>query len=86
MNFAGKTFLVTGGVRRLGMQISLALAKHGANVVLHHVHSPAQAEEVKRAIEEMGQKAWIISWTCVTLKMQKRWSPGRGSSLPCRVW
>lgn len=60
MNFEGKTYLVTGGVRRLGMQISLALAQHGANVVLHHAHSPDQAEEVKRTIEELGQKAWTI--------------------------
>ncbi len=60
MNFSGKAFLITGSARRIGREIALALAQNGADIVIHHSHSPSQAEEVAGIISTMGSKAWII--------------------------
>jgi len=60
MNFSGKSFLITGSARRLGREIALALAANGADIVIHHSHSPSLADEVAAAIRGMGRKAWIV--------------------------
>jgi NAD(P)-dependent dehydrogenase (short-subunit alcohol dehydrogenase family) len=39
----GKVILVTGGARRIGRSISLALAREGARVAIHYNHSEAEA-------------------------------------------
>jgi pteridine reductase len=56
----GKTILVTGAARRVGKIFALACASAGANVVIHHAHSDAQAEEVRDRIIELGRRAWIF--------------------------
>jgi len=60
MDFSGKTYLITGSARRIGREIALALASHGANIVIHHSHSALQANEVAGLIHDMGRKAWIV--------------------------
>jgi pteridine reductase len=55
----GKTILITGGARRLGRVFSLACARAGANVVIHHGHSESDAETLQAEIKELGRKAWI---------------------------
>ncbi len=60
MNFSGKSYLITGSARRLGREIALVLAANGADIVLHHAHSPDQADEVAGLIRQLGRKAWII--------------------------
>jgi len=60
MNLAGKTILVTGGARRIGRTISLAAAKAGANVIIHHNNSQPDAEQVAVEIRAIGQQAWIL--------------------------
>jgi NAD(P)-dependent dehydrogenase (short-subunit alcohol dehydrogenase family) len=60
MRLLGKTFLVTGAARRLGRVFALAIAKEGGNVVIHHGHSPAEANEVAELARNLGVKAWVI--------------------------
>lgn len=55
------TAIVTGGARRLGKEISLALAKEGINIVLHYNTSKEEAERTKREIEEIRVKCWLIN-------------------------
>lgn len=59
----GKTALITGGARRIGREIALSLGNAGVNVVIHYRSSTAEAEELKRTIENSGVKAWITQAT-----------------------
>lgn len=56
----GRTALVTGGARRLGRAVSVALAEAGADVVVHYNRSEAEAREVVREIERLGRRAWAV--------------------------
>lgn len=56
----GQTILITGGARRLGRVMALAAARSGADVIVHHAHSSADAEDVAAQIRGLGQKAWVI--------------------------
>src|SRR5690348_12457777 len=56
----GKTILVTGGAKRVGKIFSLACARAGADVVVHHGHSADEAEATSEEIKRMGGRAWVI--------------------------
>ncbi|HEV2179560.1 MAG TPA: SDR family NAD(P)-dependent oxidoreductase, partial [Gemmatimonadaceae bacterium] len=43
MNPQGRVALVTGGARRVGRALALALADRGARIAIHHHESPADA-------------------------------------------
>jgi NAD(P)-dependent dehydrogenase (short-subunit alcohol dehydrogenase family) len=58
MQLQDKIAFVTGGGKRLGRAIAVALAERGADIVLH-VHT-ASGEEVVRAIEALGRRALIV--------------------------
>jgi len=60
MNLSGKTVLITGAARRVGRAIALSIAQAGGNVIIHHGHSPQEAEAVRIEIESMGRQAHII--------------------------
>ena len=49
--------LVTGGARRLGRAIALALARQGFDIAVHYGGSAAAAEETRRDIEALGRRA-----------------------------
>lgn len=55
-----KTVLITGAARRLGRMFALASARAGADVVIHHAHSAAQAESLRAEIETLGQRARVV--------------------------
>jgi NAD(P)-dependent dehydrogenase (short-subunit alcohol dehydrogenase family) len=57
---SGKTILVTGAARRIGRSLAIACAEAGADVVIHHGHSPDQAQEVRSEIHSMGRQAWVM--------------------------
>jgi len=56
----GKTILITGAARRLGRLFALACARHGADVIIHHGHSPDQATQLQVEIRGMGRRAEVI--------------------------
>ncbi|KAF4450048.1 hypothetical protein F53441_6753 [Fusarium austroafricanum] len=56
---AGKTAIVTGSskLNGIGAATALALAKHGANIVVHYATSAESAKKVVAQIQELGVKA-----------------------------
>lgn len=54
MNLKGKTALVTGGAKRVGQAIALALAQNGANILLHFNTSKNEALETASKIKAFG--------------------------------
>jgi pteridine reductase len=55
-----KSILITGAARRIGRIFALACARAGANVVIHHGHSDADAEVLRDEIKGLGRQAWIF--------------------------
>jgi pteridine reductase len=53
--------LVTGSAKRLGRAVALRLAEEGADLVIHHRRSAAEAQEVVAEIEKMGRRAVALS-------------------------
>ena len=57
----GKTILITGAARRLGRIFALACGHAGADIILHHGHSPAEAESLRDEIASLGRRAWVLA-------------------------
>lgn len=60
MSLVGKTILITGAAHRIGAGLALHLARAGADILLHHGHSPDAAETTADEIRKIGQIAWIL--------------------------
>jgi NAD(P)-dependent dehydrogenase (short-subunit alcohol dehydrogenase family) len=56
----GRTALVTGAGKRIGREISLALAGEGVNVIVHYSRSLKEAEELKDEVAALGVKSWLV--------------------------
>lgn len=56
----GKTALVTGGARRIGREIALALARAGAGVVITYRQSRIEAANTVAELASLGVKAHAI--------------------------
>jgi len=56
-----KTVLITGAARRVGRIFALGCAQAGADVVIHHGHSPDEAQETRDEIESLGRRVWILA-------------------------
>jgi pteridine reductase len=57
----GKTALVTGGAHRLGREITLALARAGADVIIHYHRSHQAASRTADDVRELGRRAITLS-------------------------
>lgn len=57
MNLKGKNVLITGGAKRIGREIAIALAQKGANVLLHYSASEREAGALCRKIESLGVRS-----------------------------
>jgi NAD(P)-dependent dehydrogenase (short-subunit alcohol dehydrogenase family) len=57
---ASKTALVTGGAKRIGRTVALALAQRGWDVVVHYGQSEADALMVVQEIIQLGRRAAAI--------------------------
>jgi NAD(P)-dependent dehydrogenase (short-subunit alcohol dehydrogenase family) len=55
-----KTVLITGAARRIGRLFALACARAGADIVIHHAHSDADAESLRHEITGLGRQAWVF--------------------------
>jgi pteridine reductase len=55
-----KNILITGSARRIGKHLAVAMAREGANIIIHHGHSDENAEITKLEIEALGGKAYIL--------------------------
>ena len=60
MELTGRVALVTGGARRVGRELSLALAREGADVVVNHSDSDEEARSLCAEIEAAGRRALPI--------------------------
>lgn len=60
MDLIGKVALVTGGAKRVGRAVALALAQQGCHVVIHYGHSAAEAGQAVAEITAAGGRAWSI--------------------------
>jgi NAD(P)-dependent dehydrogenase (short-subunit alcohol dehydrogenase family) len=58
---APRAALVTGGARRIGRALALALAEDGFAVAIHHHRSREAAAEIVAAIEQRGGKAVALA-------------------------
>lgn len=61
MSLYAKTILITGSARRIGRHLAIAMARAGADIIIHHAHSPEEAESTAAEIRSMGRSANIIS-------------------------
>src|ERR1700741_1626473 len=60
-NLSGKTALVTGASRGIGRASALALAKAGAQVLVHYGRGAAEAEMVVNEIRSAGGRADAVA-------------------------
>jgi len=56
----GRKALVTGGAKRLGRATALALARAGADVVVHYHTAAEEARATVRDLEACGVRAWAV--------------------------
>jgi NAD(P)-dependent dehydrogenase (short-subunit alcohol dehydrogenase family) len=56
-----KTILITGSARRVGRIFALGCAQAGADVVIHHGHSPEEAARTRNEIEALGRCAYALA-------------------------
>ena len=57
---SGKSALVTGGARRIGRALALALAAAGADVAITYRTSRNEAEQTAREIEALGRRSLAV--------------------------
>lgn len=57
----GKTILITGAARRLGRLFALACGRAGADLILHHGHSPQEAEALRDELASLGRRACVLA-------------------------
>jgi NAD(P)-dependent dehydrogenase (short-subunit alcohol dehydrogenase family) len=60
MDLSGKTALVTGGARRVGREMSVALGRAGADVIINYNTSGAEADETARELKASGVRATVF--------------------------
>lgn len=60
MNLTGAVAVITGGARRLGRQMAVALAQEGADVVINYRTSEADAHETARQVRAGGRRSLCV--------------------------
>jgi len=78
MDLRDKVALVTGGARRIGRAIALALAERGADVVVHCRRSVEEAEQTLAQVRRLGRKGRVVvadqrDWSAVERACDEAW-------------
>lgn len=60
MSTKSKVALITGGSRGLGRNMALAMARKGTDIIITYHSNRSAADEVVKAVEELGRKAKAI--------------------------
>ena len=60
MDLADKVAMVTGGARRIGKAIVLALAERGCKLVVHYHQAESAAQATTRALRDAGHEATAV--------------------------
>lgn len=60
MNLKGKTVLITGGVRRVGRVLALAVANRGGNLILHYNRSIQTAQKTQAEAQSLGVDVHLL--------------------------
>ena len=60
MSLNGKTVLITGAARRIGRSLAVAVARAGADVIIHFGNSRGEAESAQAEIQALGRKAFLL--------------------------
>ncbi|KAK2049304.1 short chain dehydrogenase reductase [Colletotrichum somersetense] len=64
-NLAGKTAIVTGGARGIGLEVARGLAEAGARVAITYTStSPSEAEATAAALSESGNGVLVKAYRC----------------------
>ncbi len=56
----GKTILITGAARRVGRILALACGRAGANIIIHHGHSPAEADSLREELASLRAESGVL--------------------------
>lgn len=75
LSLSGKNILITGAARRIGRHLALTVARAGANVIIHHAHSPSEAEQVQTEIKALGVEGHILTADLADLDQVERMIP-----------
>ncbi|HEY52401.1 MAG TPA: SDR family oxidoreductase [Caldilineae bacterium] len=59
MDLQGKTAVITGGAKRIGRALTLALAGAGCNIILHYGRSRGAAEQTAEAARTLGARVFL---------------------------
>jgi NAD(P)-dependent dehydrogenase (short-subunit alcohol dehydrogenase family) len=57
MSLNEHNILITGGARRIGRSLALALAREGANLIIHHSQSPEESNTLLEELKGIGVQA-----------------------------
>lgn len=60
MSLHEKNILITGAAKRIGRSLALAVARAGANVIIHFGTSQSDAESAQAEIQALGRKAFLL--------------------------
>ena len=60
MDLQGKVVVITGGVRDIGREVSLKLARSGAKLAINYFNSQEDGEETLRMVKEIGAEAILV--------------------------
>ncbi|KAF9136284.1 hypothetical protein BG015_003172 [Linnemannia schmuckeri] len=59
-DMAGKVAFITGSAKNMGKAFALALARRGADIVIHHRKDPSEAQKAAQEIQSLGRRTLIV--------------------------
>jgi NAD(P)-dependent dehydrogenase (short-subunit alcohol dehydrogenase family) len=60
MSLTDKLVLITGASRRVGRELTLAVARAGGDVIVHYGNSQAEAQSLFDEIQSLGRKVFLV--------------------------